>query len=354
MNYFQFRTATEQVTDYLRDELARRRWSVHLPGSNALAKDLGVGKGTIESALEKLEDEGLLVPQGKGRPRRIDLTKQRGTTTCRIQILLGGELDRSRAMMIELERQLQLAGHAAEFSPKTLEDLGMRVNRVARFVQKTEADGWMILGGNHEILTWFANQPEPVYAIFGRQASVKIGGVSVSRSQALSRAVQRLVELGHQRIVLMVRPDRRKPSPGLFERQFLETLSRYGIHTGSYNLPDWEDEPEDFRACLDALFSFTPPTALVFDQSHLYFAAQQHLAQRGLVAPRDVSMLCNDPDIVFRWSAPRVSHLRWDSGRLIRHARRWAGQLARGQARRKKSVVEAEFVEGGTIGPVPE
>ncbi|HKK18521.1 MAG TPA: substrate-binding domain-containing protein [Opitutales bacterium] len=353
MAVFEFRSATEQVADYLRGEINRRRWNVRLPGSNALAAELGVGKGTIESALALLEQEGLLVSQGRGRPRRIDLAKRVGAPSCSIQILLGGELDRSRTMMIELERQLQSAGYAATFSTKTLESLRMQVKRVARFVEETEADGWIVLGGNHEILQWFAEQPRPVYAIFGRQATLDLAGVSICRAAALARAVQRLVELGHRRIVLLTRPDRRKPGPGLFERQFLDTLARYGIHTGSFNLPDWEDDPEDFRDCLDGLFSYTPPTALIFDQTHLYFAAQQHLAQRGLVAPKHVSMLCNDPDMVFRWAVPKVSHIHWDSDRLIRHARRWVGQLARGKERRKKSLVEAEFVEGGTIGPAP-
>jgi len=256
-------------------------------------------------------------------------------------------------MMVELERQLQLAGHAAEFSSKTLEGLGMRVKRVARFVGETEADGWIVLGGNHDVLEWFANQPLPAYAIFGRQATLPIAGVAIFRAAAVARAVQRLVELGHRRIVLMARSDRRKPEPGLFERQFLETLARYGIHTGSYNPPDWEDDPEDFRDCLDALYSYTPPTALMFDQSHLFFAAQQYLAQRGRVAPRDVSLMCNDPDMVFRWAAPQVTHLRWDPDHLIRHVRRWVAQLGRGQVSGRKSLVQAEFVEGGTIGPVP-
>jgi DNA-binding LacI/PurR family transcriptional regulator len=282
------------------------------------------------------------------------LSKQADTPACKIQILLGAELDRSRSMMVELERQLQSAGHAAEFSSKTLECLGRRVENVARFVDATEADGWIVLGGNHDVLDWFAHQPKPAYAIFGRQASVDLAGVSICRAGALARAVQRLVELEHRRIVLMTRPDRRAPGPGRFERQFLETLARYGIHTGSFNLPDWEDDPKDFTKCLDALFSYTPPTALILDQSHLYFAAQQHLAQRGLLVPRDVSLICNDWDIVFRWSAPSVTYIRWDSARLIRHARRWAANLARGRTQQKKSVVEAEFMEGGTIGPVPK
>jgi len=353
MAIFQFRTATEQVADYLRGELSRRRWSGQLPGSNALAKELGVGKSSIEAALLLLEEEGLLIPQGTGRPRRIELRKGPSGSARRVQILLRGKCDRTRDLMIELVQQLQLAGHAAVFSAKTLDDMKMDVKKVSRFVRETEADDWVVLGANREILEWFASQSQPAYALFGRQSSVNIAGTATLKSPALARAVQRLVELGHRRIVMLSRPDRLKPKPGLFEQRFLDTLAQYGIHTGSFNLPDWEDDPADFRHCLDSLFAHTPPTALIFDQSHLFFAAQQHLALRGLAAPQDLSMLCNDPDPVFRWSEPAVSHLRWDSRRLIKNVVRWVNHLGHGRDNRRQSLIEAEFVEGGTIGPLP-
>lgn len=353
MAIFEFRTASEQVVDYLRTELSRRRWTGNVPGSNALAKELGVGKSTIETALGLLEQEGLLFPQGAGRPRRINPRKLPDDSALKVQVLLRDDLDRSQELMLELLRQLQLSGHSAEFSAKTLEGMKMSAKRVARFVSGIEVDAWIVLGANRETLKWFAGQAKPAYAIYGCQASVNIAGTGILKTTALARAVQRLVELGHRRIVMLSRPERRKPNPGEFERHFLDTLGKYGIHTGSFNLPDWEDEPADFRRCLDALYTYTPPTALIFDQPHLYFAGQQHLCQQGLIAPREVSLFCNEPESAFGWSEPAVSHIRWDSGEMIKHVVHWVNHLRLGTNDTRQTRVEAEFVAGGTIGPVP-
>jgi len=44
-----------------------------MPCALALAKDLGVDRNTVEAALRRLEEVGLLVGQGAGRKRRIEL-----------------------------------------------------------------------------------------------------------------------------------------------------------------------------------------------------------------------------------------------------------------------------------------
>jgi DNA-binding LacI/PurR family transcriptional regulator len=353
MALFQFRSTTEQVADYLRDELTRRRWTGSMPGSGWLAKELGVGKGTIEAALALLENQGLLVPQGAGRPRRIELGSRQSGPILKIQILLYEESDRSSSITIKLVHQLQEAGHDADFSTKTLADLKMDVNKVAKFANHADADVWLVLSGSKDILEWFASQPLPAYALFGRQPTVDIAGAGTLKSPALRQAVERLVDLGHRRIVMLTREDRRKPVPGHMERSFLETLAEQGISSGSYNLPDWEDNPEDFRRCLDSLFATTPPTCLIISEPQLYFAALQHLSLRGVVAPRDVSLICCDWDPVFTWSEPKVAHLCWDSKLLIHKVVRWAGKIGRGKDDRRQSLIEAEFIEGSTVGPAP-
>jgi DNA-binding LacI/PurR family transcriptional regulator len=325
-----------------------------MPGSGWLAKELGVGKGTIEAALALLENQGLLVPQGAGRPRRIELGSRQSGPILKIQILLYEESDRSSSITIKLVHQLQEAGHDADFSTKTLADLKMDVNKVAKFANHADADVWLVLSGSKDILEWFASQPLPAYALFGRQPTVDIAGAGTLKSPALRQAVERLVDLGHRRIVMLTREDRRKPVPGHMERRFLETLAEQGISSGAYNLPDWEDNPEDFRRCLDSLFATTPPSCLFLSEPQLYFAAQQHLAQRGVLTPRDVSLICNDWDPVFSWSEPKVAHLRWDSKLLIRKVVRWADQVARGKNNRRQSMIKAEFIAGGTVGPAPQ
>lgn len=44
MAVFQFRSASEQVVDFLKGEIAAGRWGAAMPGGDRLSKELGVGK----------------------------------------------------------------------------------------------------------------------------------------------------------------------------------------------------------------------------------------------------------------------------------------------------------------------
>ncbi len=124
--------------------------------------------------------------------------------------------------------------------------------------------------------------------------------------------------------------------------------------TNSYHLPVWGNTPAEFHQCLDTIFRHTPPTALVISEAKLFSAARDHLSQRGITAPRDISLICDDPDISFSWCDQEVAHFRWDFALIERRVLRWANHVARGKEDRKQSVVQSEFIEGGTIGPAPE
>jgi DNA-binding LacI/PurR family transcriptional regulator len=183
--------------------------------------------------------------------------------------------------------------------------------------------------------------------------SVAIAGTGHRKAPSVTKAVARLVELGHRRIAFLVREDRRKPTPGVVESHFLEELENHGIPTGPYNLPDWENRPADFHRCVDSLFSKTSPTALFISEPQLFFAAQQHLARRGIIAPEHVSLICTDPDPAFRWSEPSIAHIAWEPSPLLRYMERWVDHIASGKPDHRKRFFKAEFVEGGTVGPVP-
>ena len=87
-------------------------------------------------------------------------------------------------------------------------------------------------------------------------------------------------------------------------------------------------------------------------EARLYLAAQQHLARRGIIAPRDVSLICDDPDVAFSWCLPVVSHFHWDTRPVVSCVVRWVENVASGKEDLRQSFVKAKFVEGGTIGSV--
>lgn len=348
-----FSSLTDQVTDLMRQGMAQGRWGEMLPGRYQLAEELGCSHWTVEAAIRRLTKEGLLVSQGPGRKRRIVLSKLAPKlATMRIKILLYESWDRKADYLLSLLSKLQDEGHQAEFVSKTMEELGMNVNRIARYVATIEADAWIVIAGPLEVLQWFKAQPIPSFGLFGRLAEVSIPSFAVSKVDALRDLVDRLIDLGHRRIVLIVREERRKPVLGRLEELFLERLNEKGIPTGPYNLPDWGDSPEDLRKAIDSLFHHTPPTALIIAQPQLFFAVMQHLSSLKLSAPEDVSIACTDMSSNFDWCVPDVTHINWDSRTAVQRILKWARNISRGEEDQRKSATVAQLVLGGTIGPV--
>ena len=64
------------------------------------------------------------------------------------------------------------------------------------------------------------------------------------------------------------------------------------------------------------------------DTAPLLVATQQFLLKAKLRVPEDVSLMCGDPDPVFTWSYPEISHIRWDSGPVIRSILKWAHNIS--------------------------
>jgi len=275
------------------------------------------------------------------------------TPSLRIAILLYERAEVNVDYIVDLQHRLLEAGHLVTLAPKTLQDLNMDLNRVQRIVKQTKTDAWIVKAGSRELLTWFAEQQIPTMALAGRRRGIMIGGAGPDKAPALQEAVQRLVALGHRRIVMLSRKERRKPSPGQLERTFFTELEKEGIKTGAFNLPDWIETPEGLNQCLESLFRHTPPTAMIIDEVPLFIGVERQLAEFGLLAPRDISLICMDPSPDFIWYRQSVSHITWDSRQLVRRIVRWAHNVGRGKADHHQSFFKAGFVEGGTIGQAP-
>jgi DNA-binding LacI/PurR family transcriptional regulator len=152
---------------------------------------------------------------------------------------------------------------------------------------------------------------------------------------------------------MLAREERRKPHLSRPEQVFIDQLEAAGITTGDYNLPDWEESREGLRRLVDELFRFSPPTAMMFQEAQLYMAVKSHLADRGIISPRNISLIVADDDPCFAWCHPIPSQIRWDYRQVVRRIVRWARNAAAGKDDRQKTGIDSEFVEGGTIGPAP-
>lgn len=348
------RTASGQLAEYLKDEIRAGKWTSRMPGESWLMAHLQVGRGTVRGAMAQLEEEGVLVSHGQGKWRKVAMGRDDSTARkIRIGIMPYEKLDRSRLECSSLLAGLLEAGIDAGFSEKSLKEMDMDVERVARHVNRNPADAWVVIAASREVLEWFAGQRVPALAMSGRHYGLPIAAAYPVMISGQSEAVARLIELGHKRIVMLTRAERRKPHLSRPEQTFIDQLEAAGIRTGQYNLPGWEETREGLNHMLDELFRFSPPTALYFQEAQLFIAARNHLADHGITAPRDVSLVVADSDPSFKWCNPVPSHIHWDHRPVVRRVVRWAKNVAQGKDDRLKSGTEAKLIEGGTIGPVP-
>jgi biotin operon repressor len=350
---FRIISVAEQAAEFLRTQILRGQWRGTMPGRHELAEELGINHKTVEIALKQLETQGLLEKQGVGRGRSIRLPDgKKNPRSLRIAILTGKGGDRTQDFLVELKHRLIEDGHAAFYTKPCLHDLGMDLRRISRLVNQTVADAWVVVGGSREVLAWFSEQAAPVFALFGRWTGLAIAGGGPDKLPAYREATRMLLNLGHQRIVLLTHVLRRLPVPGPCESAFLSELESAGITPGNYHLPDWEETVDGFHARLESLFQVTPPTALIVDSVPLFAAMEQFIARRGMRAPEDVSLICTDESVTFRWHRPSVSHIRWEKGPVVRRVVNWAANISHGNADLRQTHTRAEFVTGGNIGRV--
>jgi len=344
---FQTQTIIEQVTTHLREQLEQGRWTGLMPGRDLLAAELGVNKSTIDLALVQLEKEGWLQSQGPGKRRAIVAAKRK-TTKIPVEMILYEPADRLDYSVIDLHYHLEAAGHVFSFAPKTLVELKHDPERVARMVESRPGKAWIVESGTRAVLEWFAQSSVPSFALFGMLTGLPIAGFAPDFHPTLRITMQRLFELGHEKIVLLVREERHRSGLGETERFFMELLREQGLSPGAYNLPEFQDNADGLRQCLDSLFKYTPPTAILVGDPILYVGVRNYIAERRGLPSRQVTLICSDYDPRFDWCQPAVPHFRWDAGALVRHTMHWVNQLAKGKEDKRQHLVPAELM--GTEG----
>ena len=351
MNPITVLSAVEQVAEHLRAEVLRGGLSEKMPGVNPLVAELGVGHKTVNAALRMLENEGILVNQGRGAQRKIVLPEDHAPPTLRVAVLFYEKGNEARDLHIRFQMKLKAAGHTVIHAPKNLTDIRGNTERLTRMIKDTDADAWVVISGSKEEHQCFVQQQVPVFALYGALGRVKIAGIGADQTTAIVTVTRRLIALGHRRIVIL-ESESTLSNLGPDSVAFLDELAAHGIAAGDYNMPGWEGGYDGLYRCLESLFSRTPPTAIFVYSVAEYFATTQFLLNRGLRVPGDVSLVCCDVAPYFRRYQPTISHVRWDDQLMVNRIGRWANNISHGKEDTRQTRIDAEFEEGGTVGPV--
>lgn len=352
------RTLVEQAAHHLREGIQHGRWRDKLPGVRRLASDLDVSNETIRAALKLLEEDGSLAPADAGKARRIVAKKQGQLRrrALRAAILPSESLDTASAhtkqLILRLVSAIEHAGHDCVIAPRPLAQIDYRLERLARLVNDFPADAWIAYTPSHEVLDWFVQNKIPVLALGGHSQDLPVARSRTDLSGAMNGAVDSLVGYGHRRIVLISARHWRHPTLHPATRTFVERMRHHQLTCSNYNLPDWDETAAGLDHLLRVLFQSTPPTALILTKPIFTAAVLCFLAERNLRVPHHVSIISVTTDPIFAMRSVPISHFAWPIEPHIRRISRWVGQLARGRSDLSTKIVDADFVAGGTIGPV--
>ena len=349
-------THPQQVAEAIQAEIVAGKWKGILPGIVALEKELKVNRNTVQKALKILEGKRVLVSRGQGSRRQIVALTDHPPKALKVGMLLYEEVDQSKGeWIVESMHHLEEAGHSVVVAPETLSSMKMNVQRIARAVSKCDVDAWLVVAASDNVLRWFIGQPTPVLSICGSSSRLPIASISLDYYGVFTQMMERLISLGHRRIVCLSRENK----PMEFERQLAspgtmaQSLSAHGLSFSSYNWPCFENDPGKLHRCLDRLFRGTPPSAFIVDESFLATVVYHDLIQRGLKVPGDVSMFCSEPAATLGWSQAVISHINWSSKDMVRPTLRWIRNVSLGREDLSHSLIKVDYVEGDTIGPAP-
>lgn len=347
MTSFHIFSAAEQVAHHLKERIAGGKLTGFMPGAAVLARDLRVGRTTVDTALDILETDRLLASQGTRRRRRIVAADiPLGHKPMQVGLILYEPSDAANQYVPEVRQLLPTSGFGLKLSPKTLVELDHNPGKVEKMMRNNPADAWVICSGSRPVLKWLSESSIPAFALFGRMQGFAIPGIKPDKQPAMREALRTLTDLGHRRMVLLVREERRKPSFGNFENAFLHELEHYGIRTGSYNIPDWKENASGLRVCFDKLFGLTPPTAIFVGDSTLFPGVQNILRNSGSKVSDKVALITTDYHPHMDWCDPPVPHFSWNHRATARRILRWLQHLQRGKPDQDQAFVPTRFVEG--------
>jgi len=350
-------TVIDQTVQCLRQGIESGQWRGELPGVMLLATEFNVSGQTMQAALKLLEEEGWIVSQGVGKPRRAVRKcdpEERQSVSLRVGLIVpcdaGLDSPGTERMISTIVSELKEAGHRPRLTSKSMRSFDFDPGRIFRMVTRLEMDAWVVAGAEMGLLEMMASAGISLISLGGAEHPA-IPCVGLKSGEALRNCTRRLITLGHRRIVLVAPPNWRKPILTPLVKLYLSELADAGIAPSAYHLPDWDQSAGNFKFLLQSLFSLTPPTALIVGDYMELIAVMEFLRLRGLRVPEDVSVVVMQDDPALCWFGSDIARFSADLGGIPGRIVDWVGDVTSGRRDVRKVFFETSFIEGDSIGP---
>jgi DNA-binding LacI/PurR family transcriptional regulator len=324
---------TERV---LLEGIAQGRWQGSLPGERPLYRELQVSRWTLRAALRALHEKGY-VRSRRGRPCEISGRARRRSDperAARVGVIMPEPLFRqtpfASVWLNDLRGIAQKAGIEFDFYDLPRLYTANPATHLQEFVSRNPHDCWILFLSTPALQRWFGERDIPAIVAGSLHAEVRLPSQDNHFRAAGRHAVGAMIGLGHRRIaVLALQHDRKALPPGIGELERGAREAAAALRQGGCDLSfhRHSSQPEEICRMLDRVLDLPArPTALLVAHSATFLTVLSHFAQRGVVMPRDLSVVVIQDEAYFRHIVPELSHYEWNpeafSHRMMRMVKR--------------------------------
>ena len=351
-----------RVTDHLRNEIISGQRRGELSGIRLLMKEFRVSKSTMMFALRGLEESGFLHPAEPGRARKILPVKGQGTIVSanrpsRVIMITHRPKDRlyktDLDMLTNIKKKIIHARRSFECVsfPQILQASG--VDGLNELLFRHPADLYLVVRAHQQCATWLAQSSVPVIFLGGDLTQECQPRVSYQLEEMVSPVIEKLVQLGHHRIVYMQPEEYFSESPETSSQSQIiqKLLMENGVAASPFHCPQWGTSRDDFWENLKR-YKLTPPTALILSEPWMITLCFSFFIRYGFRYPEDISLVCLERSPLFADCYPEISCVIKSIGNYTSKVMSQIDQiLLKGRNKPQRSIIEVTmFHETGSIG----
>ncbi len=353
-----FLDRSSQVAIYLREEIAKGRWSDHFPPERILADELGVSRRSLGSALAELAHEGILESRERAGWRILRQPRSQKTShtpeeqrTIGVVISKGVRLLRGRGayLLWEMRQMLESRGFRVNIRRISYTCGNVACKRFQKLVHEASYAGWILVSPPEAIQHWCHEQK--ITAIVYGMGGEWLPGISLDYHAVSRHAAISALRHGHRSLALIL------PAASAIEDEACQVGFKEGLHSSTfpeihYNIELHRGGREDLCALADRLLKRKPLASVwIIRRVGEFFTIFSHLQRKGIRIPEDLSLICLDSGDYLSDLVPRPTCYDTAMPGIAHRMARLLIRVIKGQNRRMRIRIMPDFITGETLGP---
>lgn len=359
LSNFRRASIADQASAALRDAIRQGALSDPLPGEHQLARQLGISRSSLRTAMAQLGAEGLIA-RCNGRRARLNPSRQPAPANTPPAVCVVCPVSRDilihnqHPIVVEMRANCATKGIAWEEAFDARLDGPHPERHLRELAAGRKNMCWILLACPAPIQRWFARAGVPAFVLGSCLPGVELPSIDVDYRAVGWHAAGTIIKHGHRHVGLL---QPRRPLAGdlAAHEGFLNYVAR-GSDRIAITTILMDANRAALRGRLDRLLkSRQRPTVLFSIRLAYVLGAMIHLLQTGWRVPGDISLVLGDSHSVIDTALPEITRYRDINLSHADRAVRIAQALLAGHpVPLKPSLFIPTFIAGSTLGAPPD